>query len=124
MAEGLRHKVYVALEPHAREEHGLSLANKFLVLFIVLASAFAIMETEQALASPHRFLFRGAELVFGAIFSVEYLLRLWIAPANPVWANYRFPRLRYAVSLPAIIDFLAIVPTLFSLGAGGAKRLL
>ncbi|MEP7315854.1 MAG: ion transporter [Sphingomicrobium sp.] len=124
MAEGLRHKVYVALEPHARDEHGLSLANKFLVLFIVVASAIAILETEQALEAPHPFLFRGAELVFGAIFSVEYLLRLWIAPANPVWARYRFPRLRYAVSLPAIIDFLAIVPTLFSLGTGGGSVLL
>lgn len=124
MAEGLRHKVYEALEPRAREAHGLSLANKFLVVFIVLASAFAILETEASISGPNHYLFRGAELVFGAIFSAEYLLRLWIAPANPVWAAYRFPRLRYAFSLPAIIDFLAIVPTLFSLGAGGGSVLL
>lgn len=124
MAAGLRQSVYEELEPLARERHGLSLTNKILVVCIIAASAFAILETEPQLVTAGNHWFRGAELVFGAIFTVEYFLRLWIAPCNPQWKAYRFPRLRYAVSPAAIIDFLAIVPTLFALGPGGGSVLL
>lgn len=124
MALGLRRRVYEELEPRARGEFGLSITNKTLVLFIIVASALAILETEQTVAGDFPGFFRGAELFFGAIFSVEYLLRLWIAPDNPHWAKYRFPRLRYAFSVAAIIDLLAIVPTLASLGPGGGSVLL
>ena len=113
MTSALRRRVYEELEPNARGQFGLSIANKSLVLFIIVASALAILETEPLVASDYPDFFRAAELLFGAIFSVEYLLRLWIAPDNPQWAKYRFPRLRYAFSVAAIIDFLAIVPTCF-----------
>jgi voltage-gated potassium channel len=112
------------LEPHPHGEPGLRPANKFLVILIILASAFAILETEPTLYAGRANLFRAAELVFGGIFSVEYLLRLWIAPENPAYAGKRFARVRYAVSLVAIIDLLAIVPTLASLGVGGGSVLL
>ncbi len=124
MASALRRRVYEELEPNARGQFGLSFTNKTLVLFIVVASALAILETEPEVAGGADTFFRSAELLFGAIFSVEYLLRLWIAPDNPQWAKYRFPRLRYAFSAAAIIDFLAIVPTLASLGPGGGSVLL
>lgn len=123
MALGVRRRVFQELEPHARSELGLSHANKFLVVCIVLASALAILDTEPMVAGGREGLFRVAELAFGAIFTVEYLLRLWIAPDNPQWAKYRFPRLRYAFSVQAIIDFLAIVPTFFAFGGGGSVLL-
>ena len=124
MADGLRQRVYQELEPHARAAHGLSWTNRFLVACIIVASACAILETEPTLVTAGNRGFRLAELVFGTVFSIEYLLRLWIAPCNPQWAAYRFPRLRYAFSAAAIVDFLAIVPTLFSLGPGGGSVLL
>ena len=124
MAAGLRQSVYEELEPLAHERHGLSLTNKILFVCIIAASAFAILETEPTLVAAGNHGFRIAELIFGTVFSIEYLLRLWIAPCNPQWAAYRFPRLRYAFSAAAIVDFLAIVPTLFSLGPGGGSVLL
>ena len=123
MALAVRRRVYQELEPHARSEAGLSAANKFLVVCIILASALAILDTEPMVAGGREALFRIAELIFGAIFTVEYLLRLWIAPDNPQWAKYRYPRLRYAVSVQAIIDILAIVPTFFAFGGGGSVLL-
>lgn len=125
MAAGsLRTRFYYTLEPHPDGAPGLSPVNKFLVACIIIASAFAILETEPSLVDGRERLFRGAELLFGGIFSVEYVLRLWIAPENPAFKDKRFPRLRYAVSVPAIIDLLAIVPTIASLGAGGGSVLL
>ena len=123
MALAVRRRFYGELEPRAREGAGLSLANKFLVVCIVLASALAILDTEPMVSAGREQLFRIAELAFGAIFTVEYLLRLWIAPDNPQWAKYRFPRLRYAFSVQAVIDFLAIVPTFFAFGGGGTVLL-
>ena len=123
MAAGVRQRVYEALEPRAREGLGLSLANKFLVLCIIVASALAILDTEPMVSAGREPAFRLAELAFGVIFSVEYLLRLWIAPDNPHWARFRFPRLRYAFSVQAIIDLLAILPTLFAFGGGGSVLL-
>ncbi len=120
----MRHAAYAALEPHARERQGLSLVNKLLVICIIVAAAFAILETEPELVSGRQPLFRTAELIFGAVFTLEYVVRLWIVPENPEYARYRFPRLRYAVSFPAIIDFLAIVPTFVTLGASGGGSLL
>lgn len=124
MALAVRRRVYEALEPGARGEPGLSAVNKFLVVCIILASALAILDTEPMVAEGYDRAFRSAELFFGAIFSVEYFARLWIAPENPRWAAYRFPRLRYAVSVQALIDLLAIVPTLFPSNAGGGSVLL
>jgi len=124
MADGLRQRVYEELEPQARTAHGLSWSNRFLVACIIVASACAILETEPTLVVAGNHGFRLAELFFGTIFSIEYLLRLWIAPCHPQWAAYRFPRLRYAFSAAAIVDFLAIVPTLFALGPGGGSVLL
>lgn len=123
MALALRRRVFESLEPHVHGEPGLSAANKFLVVCIVLASALAILDTEPTVSGGYGREFRIAELAFGIIFSVEYVLRLWIAPENPTWAKYRFPRLRYAVSVQAIIDLLAIVPTFFAFGGGGSVLL-
>ena len=124
MALALRRRVYEQLEPHARGETGLSITNKFLVLCIILASALAILDTEPTVSEGYGRHFRSAELLFGVIFSVEYFARLWIAPENPRWARYRFPRLRYAFSIQALIDLLAIVPTLVPSNAGAGSVLL
>jgi voltage-gated potassium channel len=120
----MRHAAYSALEPHAREHDGLSRINKLLVVLILAAAAFAVLETEPEISAGRESLFRISELAFGAIFTVEYLVRLWIVPDNPDYARYRFPRLRYAFTFPAIIDFLAIVPTFVTLGASGGGSLL
>jgi voltage-gated potassium channel len=116
----LRHRVYCELDPAAREGPGLSLANRLLVVLILLATALAVADTEAALTTGREHLFRAAELLLTAIFIVEYAARLWVAPENPVCRQSRLPRLRYALTPAAIIDLLAIIPTLLSFGAGGA----
>ncbi len=123
-AMSVRQRVFRLLEPRPHGAAGLSLVNKLLIGCIVFASAFAVLETEPTLHDGREGLFRAAELAFGAIFTAEYLVRLWIAPENPAYAGRRLARLRYAVSPAAIIDLLAIVPTLASLGVGGGSVLL
>lgn len=42
------------------------------------------------------------------IFSVEYLLRLWVAPYK--YTDSKVPRLRFFISWEAIIDLMAVLP--------------
>ena len=44
------------------------------------------------------------------MFSVEYLLRFYLAPEDAEFAKARFPRLRYVFSIYALIDLAAILP--------------
>jgi len=116
----LRHRLYCELDPAARERQGLSLANRLLVYLILLATALAVADTEPMLTGGREHLFRAAELLLTGIFVVEYAARLWVAAENPVCRQSRFPRLRYALTPAALIDLLAILPTLLSMGAGSA----
>jgi voltage-gated potassium channel len=86
---------------------------------ILIAAAAAIAETEPMISSGRERMFQLLEDLFGGIFLVEYAARLWIAVDNPQFAKYRFPRLRYAVTPIAIIDLLAVLPTLFAFTGGG-----
>lgn len=119
-AATLRQSLYDQLDPLARRKRGLSPVNKVLVCLIVAAATTAIVETEPTISVGHERLFRALELVFGSAFLVEYICRLWVAVEAPALRGHRFPRLRYAFTPAAIIDLLAIVPTLVALTAGGA----
>jgi len=79
---------------------------------IGLACAAAVLQTEPTVVEGREALFDALELGFVAIFIVEYAIRLWIAPDLPQYAGRRLPRLRYALSWPALIDLAAILPVL------------
>lgn len=114
----LRLRVYRQLEPTAWPHKGLSPTNAALTVLILIAVTSAIVETEPLVAAGREDWFRRGELIVGAIFSVEYILRVWTAVENPKCAASRFPRLRYMVSPIAIIDLLAILPALFAISGG------
>ena len=117
-----RRKLYLQLEPSARPS-GLSRLNLALVGLIIVAVLSAIIETEPTISAGRELMFDDLELAIGVTFLVEYLARLWIAVENPKFAKSRFPRLRYALTPIAIIDILAVLPTLFAFG-GGSSLLL
>jgi voltage-gated potassium channel Kch len=50
------------------------------------------------------------DLVCVIIFTVEYLLRVWVAPLRPEFAGQPWARWRYLTSPYALIDFVAIFP--------------
>jgi len=117
-----RRGLYRQLEPTARP-NGLSRLNLALVGLIIVAVFSAILETEPAISGGRELMFDKLELAIGITFLVEYVARLWIAVENPKFAKSRFPRLRYALTPIAIIDLLAVLPTLFAFG-GGSSLLL
>ena len=99
--------VLVDVEVDKTIERRLAIA----LMILIVANALAVMlETVKFLEQRHSSIFYGFEVFSVMIFSVEYLLRLWVATLDP---RYRTPikgRLRYMVSPMALIDLAAILP--------------
>ncbi len=83
-----------------------------------------MLETVKSLEQRYASIFYGFELLSIIVFSVEYLLRLWVAPLNPKYENPITGRLRYMVSPMALIDLVAILPFYLPLAVTVDLRLL
>jgi voltage-gated potassium channel len=100
--------------------------NTFLAILILVNVTAVILETVESIRDRYGLTFSIIEHAATAIFSVEYLLRLWTVVdlqggqfAHPIWG-----RLRYMRSFFALIDLAAVLPALLGfLGAGDLRVL-
>ena len=116
-----RHWLYVNLHPSARHRRGLSPLNRLVVLVILLAVGLAILQSEPMLYAGNEGFFRAAEIVLATIFLAEYAARIWIAGENPDYGPSIAGRLRYALTLPALVDLVVLVSLFVTLvGSEGA----
>lgn len=84
---------------------------ELVILSMIVASIVAIvLESVPSLHDPFAVYFRGFEVFSVAFFSVEYLLRLWCAPAGRTHLTPTRARLKYVLSFHGVIDLLAIAP--------------
>jgi voltage-gated potassium channel len=115
MLERLRRRVYQIVEvpPEGSPDGGrFDWFDRCLVVLIVLNVVAVVLETEPSVYAGNEALFEGFEWFSVAVFSIEYLLRLWSCTVDP---NYRHPilgRLRFALRPLSLIDLLAILPSL------------
>lgn len=85
------------------------------LLWAILISVLLVMlESVPAIKARYGHALYLAELIFTGLFTVEYLLRLWIVQK---------PR-HYVLSFFGIVDLLSILPTFLSLIIGGAQSLM
>ena len=84
--------------------------NIFLVLLIIANVLAVLLESIQDYYNAYESFFINFELFSIAVFSVEYILRLWTITENPEYKEAIQGRWRYARSPMAIIDLLAILP--------------
>ena len=107
-----RRWAHLIIDKGAGDDLSVRLVHGGLVLLIIVNVAALVLESVPSLAASHGRLFFWIELVSVVIFTLEYGLRLWTAPEH---ARYRglsdgAARRAYALSGPAIVDFLATVP--------------
>ena len=89
--------------------------ERFITYMIVLNMAGLVLEHIPVIYDTREQLFHIFDVVSLAIFSVEYLLRLYVAPEDEAFSSAKYPRLAYFKSPFAIIDLVSILP--FYLGA-------
>ena len=110
--KSLRRRVYEIVEIGFSENRASEIFDFAIVSLILLNVAAIALETEPALHARYHNWFHGFEVFTVAVFTVEYVLRLWTAVETsylqrmPPWKA----RLALATSWPLLIDLMAILP--------------
>lgn len=120
---GLRQTFYEQLCVGAQPDGRLTLANRVLIVAILLSVATAAMSTEPSLSPAWHHGFLMFELVFGVIFLLEYLARIYAAAEAPGEGSALAKRWRFIRSPLGLIDLLVVVSTLMPLVTADAAML-
>jgi voltage-gated potassium channel len=107
-----RRWLYLVLDQGA-ELGGLNAAiDWMLVGTIVAALAATVMQSVPAMAAAYGRVFETIEYAALAIFSIEYVARLWVAVEHPPWRRLGSFRaaLRSSINPAGLIDLAAILP--------------
>ena len=114
MSDSLRHESPRAWAHHllTRDEGGSGgpVVRTGLVLLIIVSVVTAVLKSVPHIGRAHGDLLDLMLAFTTAGFTVEYLLRIWIAPDNAGAAAAARERLRYVFSLPGLVDLVAAIP--------------
>ncbi len=115
----LRRRLYELLELSPATDRLANLLDAFLILLILANAAVVAAETVPAIAARYYWQFLYFEYFSVAVFTLEYVLRLWVCvertafASAPPWRR----RLRYALTPLALIDLAAVLPFFLGLAA-------
>lgn len=115
MLEKLKLRVYDVLVEVDDNELIDKIVAGALMTLILLNVAAVVLETVDEYQQAYGDFFRIFETFSVAVFTVEYVLRLWVAPLDERYRGGFRGRLRYAMTPMALIDLLAILPALLPL---------
>ena len=119
LRKNLHNELFVGAHPDGR----LTLTNKLLIVVILLAVAAGALSTEPTLSPNWHRALLVAELVFGAIFLLEYIARIYAAAEEPGKGSVWVKRWRFIRSPIGLIDLLVVVSTLMPLMTADAAML-
>ncbi|MEP7210682.1 MAG: ion transporter [Alphaproteobacteria bacterium] len=122
---GLRYRLYIEIEPHARTRPGLSSTNTLIVALVVASFALFALETEPTITGNLRTWIERLNIAVLVAFAIEYVVRLWVVGWDGRHSGV-LGRLRYAVSIYALADLAAFLPELLwlTIPHGGNPELL
>ena len=117
MGGAVKHRLYEILEAGHPDDLASRIFDLVMVAIIVANLAAVAMETVASFDAKYGGAMRVFELMSVAIFTVEYLLRLWVADEHLPLRRYGpvMARVRFALGPYPIIDFLAFAPFYLSL---------
>lgn len=111
MLPGLKKRAYEILSIKDPEDKATRLVNAFLIVLLLVNVAGFFLQTFEDLSTRYALLFKYLEIFSVAIFTVEYLTRVWVADLDPIYAGPVTGRLRYMFTdVLAIVDLVAILP--------------
>lgn len=114
--EDLRRRLYEVLEQGPVGDRTSDFVGRMLVLLIVINLTAVVLESVPWIATRYSRWFMIIELVSLIVFTVEYLLRLWVAVEHAPYRHLKpgMARLKYATSAGGIVDLLAVLPFWFA----------
>ena len=95
--------------------------DMILFILILLNIAAVCLESVKHIGNEYKVAFNAFEFFSVVIFSIEYVLRVWSAPARNDLGNSTniIKRMKYIFSFTGLIDFLAIIPSILPYFFGG-----
>jgi voltage-gated potassium channel len=111
-ARKVRHRLYQILEQGPVGDRASSLVGRLLVALIVVNLAAMTLESVPSLEARYHALFELIEICSLILFSVEYLLRIWVAAEHAPHSQLSplQARMRFAFSFDGVVDLLAVLP--------------
>jgi voltage-gated potassium channel len=108
----LKRRLYNILESSAGGNWLGRWFDRFMIVLIVTNMIAVILESVESLAAAVPDFFWTFELFSVAVFTVEYLARVWVCTKNPEpgYGHPLFGRLRQMSTPMALIDLIAILP--------------
>jgi len=111
----LRSRVHHLLEGD-QQNRASAVVQTCLLGLILLNVAAVVLATEPAVLACSPAFFEWFEHVSVAVFTVEYVLRLWSAPEALRYQSPVAGRLRWMVTPASLIDLVSVLPSLLPLG--------
>ncbi len=105
-----KRRTFEILESAAEGDRPSRTFDIFIVVLIILNVLAVIFETVHGLAVRFGVFFSMFEMFSVAIFTVEYVSRLWACTEDDRFRGVFVGRVRFAFTLLAVIDLLAILP--------------
>ncbi|MEG4967033.1 ion transporter [Microcoleus sp. B6-A1] len=88
-----------------------SLADDVVITCLILINVAAfIASTSPTLSPEHTSLLANIEIVSSLVFTIEYILRLWVSTVDRRYSHPLWGRLTYALTPLSLIDLISILP--------------
>ena len=110
MSESTKRFLYLMLEDQEGLDKRARWVRAFLVILIMLNVLAVIVETMESVSLTYRHWFRNFEYFSVAIFTMEYLARLWVCTGCAGNGGGIKGRIKHALHPLMLVDLLAIVP--------------
>ena len=108
--EKAKQRIHELVEREVGESWLDRAVDRFITMLIVTNVVAVMAETVVWIGEPYRASFAAFELFSVAVFTAEYVLRLWSCTADARYAHPVWGRLRFAVQPMPLIDLLAVAP--------------
>ncbi|MDD1676840.1 MAG: ion transporter [Methanomicrobiales archaeon] len=101
------HEILENVSPHDRAIH---IFDVFMITLITLNVLVVTIETIPGLHETYLLAFTIFDIFSVIVFTIEYILRLWVITVSPAYQRPVLGRLRYAITPLALVDLIAIAP--------------
>ncbi|MFC1489671.1 potassium channel family protein [Candidatus Latescibacterota bacterium] len=108
--QNIKRKIYNIIEPDNNGTIFSKAFQIFIVILIVINVVAVMFETIESLSAEYSLFFRYFEYFSVIVFTIEYMLRLWVCTENKRFARPVYGRFRFALTPLSLIDILAISP--------------
>lgn len=110
MSDSAKHRILRTLDKADDKDIVSKRFDQFIMGLILLNVTAVIVETVDSIHDKYELVFQYFEVFSVIVFSIEYVIRVWACTAIEKYKHPVLGRLKYMVSVEAIIDLLAILP--------------